>query len=291
MKPTPTSVKARQSRGAHNTKYDQQQDSFTYLCAPAPASALVRVTNKITTGLNVIPSSEATDDALERLQSSLAAATRGNKAGAEGGQSGGIGLISIHEDPELAKKKAEVAEKEKLRAQRRREAQEQRERDRTNRVLGRSGLRTGGGLTAAGLEDDELGMGSGRPRAPRGPKRRRARRDEYSEDEEEGYGRRGRTREDEYDEEDDFVARSDEEDEVAAEDEDEDIDEGIDLGRRGPKRAREGGGAGGGSGGTKDEGATDAGGEEDAEGEVIDEEDVVVSRAKRRRVVEEDEDE
>ena len=156
-------------------------------------------------------STDQNDDALLKLQQSLAAATKGNKNAADGG----LEIINISEDPELAKKKAEVAEKEKLRAQRRRQQQEERERDRTNRVLGRSAFRPGGlgaGLTIGGLEDDD-GMGTSRTRTSKPKKSTRRRNSEYSDDEEEFRGM-GRTREDEYDENDGFLVPSDEEPEI-----------------------------------------------------------------------------
>jgi RNA polymerase-associated protein LEO1 len=156
-------------------------------------------------------STDQNDDALAKLQQSLAAATKGNKTAADGG----LEIINISEDPELAKKKAEVAEKEKLRAQRRRQQQEERERDRTHRVLGRSGLRPGGpgaGLTIGGLEEDD-GMGTSRTRTSKPKKQTKRRTGEYSDEEEEFRGM-GRTREDEYDENDGFLVPSDEEPEV-----------------------------------------------------------------------------
>lgn len=264
IKPTPTSMKP--------TTRDVGYDSYTYLTVPDPHNGLLRISHKITAGLSILPSAATTDDALEKLQNSLAALAQGkNKSSA-----GGIELVAIDEDPDLARKKAEVAEKEKQRAQKRREAAENRDRERSNRTLGRSGLggsRYGaGGLNAAMLEDDELGGGS-RPRAKKPKAARRQRRNsEYSEDED--FGRKmGNFREDEYDEEDEFIARSDEEEEaVESEDEDDGI---IEEGRkRSPKRK-------------SPEPADD---DEDAEGE--EEEEVVqASRGKRRRVIEEDDDE
>ena len=157
-----------------------------------------------------------------RLQESLAAATRGNKASIDKGPE----VISISEDPELAKKRAELAEKEKNKMQRRLQVQQERETSRANNVLRRSGLRAGGmgaGLTIGGLED-EGGMAGGRSRAPKsGAKRSRRRNSEYSEDEDD-YRGLGRTREDEYDENDGFLVGSDEELEVA-EDESEEEEE------------------------------------------------------------------
>lgn len=263
VKPTPTSVQDKRGRVTNNTTYNPTQDSFTYLAAPYESASLLRITNKITAGLSVLPSADTTDDALERLQNSLAAAAKAKSLNAEGG----IAIKNVAEDPEKAKKAAELAEKEKMRERRKREAHENRERDRANQVLGRRGPRTGGGLTVGGLEDDE---GPSRTRVGR-PKPRRHRREEYDSDED---FRRGRTREDEYDEEDEFIARSDEEEVVEDdEEEEEDVDDGI-VERRAEKAAT-----------PKRSHPTEAEGGED--------DDVAASapRGKRRRVVEEDEDE
>ncbi|KAF4556899.1 Leo1-like protein [Elsinoe fawcettii] len=263
LKPTPTSLKP-----ASN------QETYTYLTAPHEAVGLLRTTHKITAGLSIFPSQKTTDDALERLQSSLAAAVRGKNAH----HGTGIEVMPVVEDPDLMRRKAELAEKEKERAQKRRMAAENRDRDRTSRTLGRAGLtssRYGGGLTAGMLEDDELGAGQTRPRAK--PKARRQRNDEYSSDEDLGR-RRGNFANDDY-EVDDFVAGSDEEeDEAEAESEEEDVDDGIDLGRAGK-------GGGGGRRRSRDDAE-----EEDAEGE--EDEDVrAAPKAKRRRAVVDDEDE
>jgi RNA polymerase-associated protein LEO1 len=151
-KPTPTSQKP--------GRKDHSNDSYTYLTVPDPSNGLLRVTHKITAGLSILPSAATTDDALEKLQNSLAAISQGkNKS-----QTGGIEFVKIDEDPELAKKKAEVAEREKDRARKRREAAETRERERNGRAMGRAGLGSrgyGGGLTAGMLENDELGGGGG----------------------------------------------------------------------------------------------------------------------------------
>jgi len=238
-------------------------DTFTYLGAPSDLNQVVRITNKLTDYLTVQASADSKDDAVSRLQARMAEeATRSNPLN----PAGGVTIIDQAGDPEMAKKKAEVAEKEKARAQRKLEAQQNRERDRANRVLGRSNLRTGGGLTIGGLEDDEG------PRRAR-PKPRRQRRDDYDSDED---FRRGRTREDEYDEEDDFIAASDEElgaEDAEGEEDEEDIDEGVTYGgneREGtPKRSR----------------PAEVEGDETGQGSPN------AVRVKRRRVVEEDDDE
>ena len=256
-KPTPTSV--RDKRLGRAPAYDPGKDSFTYLCSPHPAQQSMRITNKVTAGLSVLPSSGTTDDALERLQESLAAAAK-----ARGGT--GATIINMSEDPEKKKRQAEAAEREKDRAAKAAERAASRRREKEDRALGRSGLRTsgyGGGLTIGGLEDEDRPARGARTQKPL----RRSRHD-WSDDED--YGRRRGNREDEYDEEDDFIAGSDEEPEMA-EDEDEDIDEGIEeerpRRRSSPKRR-----------------ASEAADEDE------DEEVVTSSRTKRRRVVEEDDD-
>ncbi len=223
LRPTPTSISGSRKTSS-KIPYESQLDSHTYLTSPHEAASLLRVSNQITTALNALPTEDVADEALVQLQEKLAAAVRGNKKAAA---DGGVEVIRITEDPELAKKKAEIAEREKLRAQRRRDQAEARDRDRANRVVGRSGVRTGaGGLTVGGLEDEE---GMSMPRARTKPAKSRARKsirtDEYS-DEEEYRGGKGKTKEDEYDLEDGFVAGSDEEEEPG-EGSDDDVDDGI----------------------------------------------------------------
>ena len=163
--------------------------------------------------------SDQDDEALIKLQETLAAAKGANK-----GKDGGIELMHVTEDPETQKKQAEAAEKDKIKTARRRQVQEERERERSTRVLGRSGLRTGygGGLTVSGLEDDD-GMATTRAR-PSKPKTKKPRRRNSEYSDEEDFPTRGRTREDEYDEDDGFLVGSDEEPEIvedASEEEDE----------------------------------------------------------------------
>ncbi|KAG8533393.1 uncharacterized protein KY384_002176 [Bacidia gigantensis] len=219
-KPTPTSVKGNRS---NLQAYDSRLDSHTYLAAPHEHAGLMRNIRQITVSL-AVQSSEQDDDALLRLQQGLAAAARGNKATADGG----VEVISINEDPENAKRRAELAEKEKTKMQRRYQTQQERENNRANNVLKRSGLRPGGmgagGLTVGGLEDDEM-MGSSARKTKSKARKPRRRNDEYSDDED--FGGRRRTKEDEYDEDDGFLVGSDEEPEVV--DESEEEAEGSDL--------------------------------------------------------------
>lgn len=293
-KPTPSSVmsnaaKSRKLNAAATTGYNAELDSFTYLSSASVSSAVVRTTNKLTTSLQIEPSKDASNDAIARLQTRIAT----NKATKEGEANGVLGRMHVTtsiEDPELAQKRAELAEKEAIKLQRRRENQEMREKERANRVLGRRGLGAGG-LSVGNLEDeDELGMGIRRaPTGARKPKKKVNRTGEiYSSDDEETNVRGGR-REDEYDDEDGFLVPSDEEEEIVEDDDEdeEDIDEKIEKEEkaRGKKRA------------TPD----DEQEEHDAEGEPDDEvanaeatpvaqEGSPMARNKRRRVIEDDEE-
>lgn len=276
LKPTPTSLKENSNKKSKRAgKYDPNQDSFMYLTAPVPEAEIMRVTNKITAGLQVEQSTEAADDALLQLKSRLTKGPRGPSSVNDGESKSTIGVVQVTEDPELAKKRAELAEKESNKAQKKRDAQKTREEERAGRVLGRRGL---GGLSIGALEDaDELGAGIPRAKGPRKPKPRRpnTRGDIYSSDEEEDYGRgRVRNKEDEYDEEDDFVAKSDEEEEEVEEDEDEG-DEEPDTSSKPAPRSK----------------ATTPLGKDDEDQTVGDAGAASpVARGKRRRVIDEDEE-
>jgi RNA polymerase-associated protein LEO1 len=192
--------------------YQEVQDSHFYVATPSLASQLLVMVGHMTNEYTVRPNKEVEDDALEKLQRSLAAATRG---GYKGDDKNGPELITNTQDPELQRKKAEAAEKERMRAQRRREA-----------AAEKAGLRgpTGG---RGGLSVDDLEGRSGRraPGSARKPAKQRRHRPEYDSDDD--LPRGGRNREDEYDKEDDFLASSDEDLEEGG-DEDEDEEEMVD---------------------------------------------------------------
>ncbi|KAL1967545.1 hypothetical protein VTN77DRAFT_3060 [Rasamsonia byssochlamydoides] len=191
--------------------YEAELDTHTYLAAAAETASVFRITSHLTHSLTVLPTDMETDDAVQRLRESLAAAARAGKKA-----DGGVTIIEVKEDPELASKRAELAEKEKLKADRRRQQLAEREQTRTSR---RGAYRyPAGGLTVGGLEDED-GMATTRARPAKKP--RANRRGEIYTDEEEEYDRRGRTREDRYDEDDGFLVGSDEEPEVVEDDEEE----------------------------------------------------------------------
>ncbi|KAF2856366.1 hypothetical protein T440DRAFT_495124 [Plenodomus tracheiphilus IPT5] len=216
--PTPTSVKG-------DRKVDAKE-SYTYLVAPYEEANVMRVTNKLTSSLVVVPAANLKDAALEKLQNDLATlATRGRDNADQA-----ISFVDVQEDPELRRQREEASFKEKQRQARAREKHEARQAERANRTMGRSGGRSSGGLNINELEDDDT------PRGPRKPRQKSGLRRDWSDDED--YGRPGRNREDDYDEEDDFIAASDEEPEIMEGDDDLD-----DEPEASPKRARGGAGS------------------------------------------------
>lgn len=201
--PTPTSTRLATSKPGANA------ESYTYLVAPYEEANVMRVTNKLTTALSVVPASNMKDSALEKLQNDLAQiASRGRDDADQA-----ISFVDVNEDPELRRQREEATFKEKQRQARAREKHEARQAERAVRTVGRSGGRSGG------LNIDDLEDAASRPRKPR---QKGGLGRGYSDDED--YGRPGRNREDDYDEEDDFIAASDEEPEIVSDD---DPDEGI----------------------------------------------------------------
>lgn len=248
--------------------YEARFDTHTYLTAPSESAVILRVTNHVTTGLSVLPSSFVDDEAITRLKQSLAAAARQTSSNNDRTTQ----RIIVTEDPELAKKRAEIAEKERIKQQRKMQASVMRESERAHRTFARRGLTRGGvGLTVDDLEEEE---GSTPTRAKGQPKKnkRRAARDDYSDDDDMP---RGRTREDEYDRTDDFLVDTDEEEEEVDggdDDEEEAVDEGSEEDVR------------------KAKAPTPKRGRAEVDGEGQKGEAAPGQRTKRRRVIDEDED-
>lgn len=285
VKPTPVSKQTRNNKAGRagasaagaDEKFSAAKDAFTYLVRPHLETSTMIVTHKITAGLSIKQSDSVEDDAIERLQANLAAASGASKANG----AGGIMMELDEKDPEEAKRAALAAQKKIDAERRKQQAQNDRQDARSGR-LGRGAMSHArySGLNVGMLEDDEEGSGrhGPSPNKARGNKARRRRNSEYSDDED--FGRRN-FQNDEYDREDEFVAASDEEEVI--EDDDDDTDDGIvEESRRHrdrtPKRDRA----------VAEEDDDD---EEDAPGEE-DEEEVQMARTKRRRIVDdEDEDE
>ena len=183
--------------------YDPSKDANAYLSAPHTSSELLQVIAPISAAMRILPTGSQTDASVLRLQNSLAAAQASHDPFAA--------IKNIKEDPEMAKKAAEQAEKDIARQKRKKEAELDRQYIRRDKVLGRSGLSRGGGLSVAGLEDEDGMPTTARPQKAKRKINRRG--DIYSDDEDEDYPR-GRTKEDEYDLDDGFMAASDEEPEI-----------------------------------------------------------------------------
>lgn len=228
-KPTPSSGPG--AKRPTGPAYDPALDSFTYLCAPSLDDGVVRILQKVTTGLTVAPPKTTSTAAFEQLRLSLKASNTRD----------GIGHAALptgYKNPEIEFKAIEAAEREKARQLRRKENLQNKDKTRSSRATGtRAGRSSGFGLGDDGA-DDAAGGGGGSRR-----KSRTTRRDDYSSDEE--YGGRPARRGETYDADDDFVAGSDEEEEVP----DLDSDEEVPRRRSGSKRGGDGNDSDGGGGG------------------------------------------
>ena len=253
--------------------YQDVLDSHQYLASPHMQSELLMLIGHMSKELSFRPSGLQQDDALERLQSNLAAAARGrNKDNKDG-----IAVITNNQDPELQKKEAEMAERERMKAQRRREAAAARTDHSTGRIS-RSAM--GGGLSIGDLEDGggRRGAAAGRKSRPRGAPTSKRARHQYDSDEDDLP--RGRHREDEYDLDDGFLAGSDEE--IEEDEEDEEDEEEIledDEPRHKKRKASRAD--------SVSDADADAEIDEDAPGEAVEE---TVARGKRRNIIEDDDD-
>lgn len=262
-------------------KYRDHLDSHQYLATPYFESQVLHIVGHITNQFTVRPNKEIEDQALARLESSLAAASRGRQ---KGDNKDGLALIASNQDPELHRKALEEADKARMREQRRKENQQLRSDQQNGRIRG-SGA---GGLSLNDLERGSRLPGSKKKRsAPAAPRRARRRAD-YSSDEDDMP--RGKHRDDEYDLEDDFVAPSDEDGEEGDGDEnsEEEEEESEDESPKAKKQKVEA------------KVPVDADSDIDAEGEIDDavalqepsaSGDAGASRGRRRHVIEDDEDE
>ncbi|KAL1879921.1 hypothetical protein VTK73DRAFT_6617 [Phialemonium thermophilum] len=246
--------------------YQEFQDAHYYVAAAHLVSNSLLVVGHVTEQYTVRPNKLVEDDALQRLQQKLEAAKKAKTDEM---------IITTKEDPELQKKQAELAEKERMRAQRRRETA-------AARLDGISGRQNRGALSIGDLEGGRRGGAGGRRRGQHGTPRKRNRNPEYDSDDDLPAGAR---REDEYVLDDFAVASDDEGSEEAEEDEDEEeiLDEEEEE-EEAPRRKRQR--------------TAEAGEDEDADGEA-DLEDVDApaptqsesSSRRRRHIIDDDEDE
>lgn len=242
----------------HDKTYNELHDGHYYAAAAELGSNLLMTVGHLTEQLNVRPNKAVGDDALSVLAERMALAS---KAVNDGDM-----IIRTTRDPELQKKQAEMAEKERMKAQRRRENAALK----MDGGLGRSGR---GGLSIGDLEGGR-GFGSGRKRGLPGSTKPKRRRPEYDSDDDlpQGVGRR-----EDYDLDDGFLVGSDEEEMESGADDDDDeelLDDDEDERRPRHKRQR----------------TAEPDDDEDAEGDDIEPAEPS-ARARRRNVVNEDEDE
>lgn len=264
--------------------FDPTKDSLTYLSAAHMnvPGVDVQLVHRIDASMKIGPSGGTINEGENRLKSLLQKEKQDSPLAR---------LSDVKEDPELARKTAEQFEKERIRAQRKRENAEERALTKRNQVLGRSGLgpRGGAGLSIAGLEDD-MGMPVSRGKKKMMTKRRVNRHGEIYSDDEDDTMPRGRTREDEYDREDDFLVDSDEEPEEYGDDDslpaDEDMEDDLDRADKQAEKARRRDRAG-----TPKRRAEDE--DDDAEGEPDDEllRQSPQQQRKKRRVIDDEEEE
>lgn len=235
--------------------YQEVQDAHYYAAAAHLATNSLLIVGHFTEQYTIRPNKEIQDHALERLKANLAKSS----------QDRGDMIIVTTEDPELQKKQAELAEKERMKLQRRRETA-------AARADGVGGRYKGGALSIGDLEGRRA-AGSRKRGAPGGAKQKR-RRPEYDSDDDLPSGAR---RPDNYDMDDGFLVGSDESEAVDDDEEEEllDDDEEEEAAPRPKKRKA----------------ATD---DEDADAEAdmddVDEPTHTETSRRRRRVIDDDED-
>lgn len=182
--------------------YNELQDTHTYAAAAHLSSGLFMIVGHVGEEYTIRQNQSLDDEALQRLTMRMREARAQDEASR---------IIKTTHDPELQRKQAELAEKERMRAQRRRENAAARM---------ESGPRSrGGGGGLLSVDDLEGGPRGGRKRGAPGSRGKR-RRPEYDSDDDRPAGAR---RQEDYDLGDDFIAPSDEDEEGEEEEEEEEI--------------------------------------------------------------------
>lgn len=241
---------------APDKPYNELHDVHYYAASAEMSSNMLMTVGHVTEQYNVRPNKEVGDDALNLLAERMAKASKAS--------SGADMLIRTTVDPELQKRQAEQLEKERMKAQRKREnAQAKQEVG-----LGRSGR---GGLSIGALEGGR--RDNGRKRGAPGSQKPKRHRPEYDSDDDlpQGVGRQEK-----YDMDDGFIVASDDEDmESEAQETDEgDFDDEDEL-PRSKKRQR----------------TTEPDGDEDASGDEVELAAESSGRHRRRNVIDDDDEE
>lgn len=243
--------------------YSEIQDAHYYTAAAHLSSNCLLVVGHLTEQYAVRPNFTVQDDALERMRQKMTEAAKAKTDDF---------IIQTTEDPELAKKRAELAEKERNKAQRRRETA-------AAKMDGSSSRYARGALSIGDLEGGRRGAAAagagGRKRGAAGAQsRKRNRNAEYdSDDDLPG----GSGRHDEY-VLDDFAVASDEEGSEGEEEDEEEILDDEEEDEDAPRRKRQ-------------RTAEKEDGDADAEADMDDDEAPAPASRRRRRVVEDDDEE
>ncbi|KAG5919584.1 hypothetical protein E4U61_000768 [Claviceps capensis] len=240
--------------------YNELHDGHYYAAAAELSSNLLMTVGHLTEQFNVRPNKAGGDDALAALAERMAQASKSGKDGDN--------IIRTTRDPELQKKQAEMAEKERMKAQRRRE-------NAALKMDGGLGPRSGrGGLSIGDLEGGR-GHGSGRKRIASGALKLKRRRPEYDSDDDlpQGVGRR-----EDYDMDDGFLVGSEDEDMESEANDDEEEEELLEDEEEERRPARK-----------KRQKTTEVDDDEDAEGEDSNAAEPS-SRSRRRHVLEDDDE-
>ena len=195
-------VQAKALAPPRNKPYREVQDAHYYAAAAHLTTNSLLIVGHLTEQYTVRPNKELQDHALERLKAELAGLQKDR---------GSDMIIVTKEDPELLKRQAELAEKERAKLQRRRETA-------SARADGASSRYKGGALSVGDLEGRRGAGGAGRKRGAPGGAKPKRRRPEYDSDDDLPSGSR---RLDDYDKEDGFVVDSEEESDGMEEEEDE----------------------------------------------------------------------
>jgi len=237
---------------APDKPYNELHDVHYYAAAAELSSNMLMTVGHVTEQYNVRPNKEIGDDALHQFTDRMAQASRA------AGTSEMIVRTTV--DPELQKKKAEQLEKERMKAQRRRETAQAKQ----EFGLGRPGR---GGLSIGALEGGRRDRKRGAPGSK--PKRRRP---EYDSDDDlpQGVGRQEK-----YDLEDGFIVGSDEEEEEMESGGDEDDDDLLDDEDEAPRSKRQ---------------RTTEAEDEDASGDELEPVPETSARSRRRNVIDDDDE-
>lgn len=217
--------------------YMPDRDANRYIAAAQEGMGQLLTVAHVSEEWSIRPDKKRVMEETEQLRERMTKATGGAKEGEL--------IITTTIDPERAKREAEIAEKDRLRAQRKRENAQLRV------EAGPGGFRKGGGGSMGLGEIDGGRRATGRKRGPGGAaKRSRGRKNnDYSDEEEDDEG---------YDKEDEFLANSDEE--ISEGEDDNILDDGdVEFEREKPrakKRQKR-------DEASEDEGDTDADGEPD----------------------------